>query len=176
MRALFGWRLVLTAGLVALCGCQLFEKKSNDEAVVQAPPEPEPEPVHMFPESAVPAPEPQPPRTSSTMTITTGNSASPAPTAYTPPPAPEPRVPARPVDSSVATTTTDRGNWQPAPKENYGKPKAERTYVVRQGDTLQKISRKYYGTTRKWRSIAQANRSTVKDPDKIIVGTKLVIP
>ncbi len=172
MKSAFGWRLVLTTGLVALGGCQLFEKKPVEEPVVQAPPEPEPAP--MFPESAVPAPEPQPQQPQS-MTITTGQSASPQPGMQAQPPTPAPRAPVRPVDTT-ATAGTNREDWRPMPKENYGQPKAQRTYVVRQGDTLQKISQKFYGTTKKWRSLASANRGTVKDPDKIVVGTKLVIP
>ena len=49
--------------------------------------------------------------------------------------------------------------------------------MVRKGDTLQKISEKFYGTTKKWRRIHQANQKTLtKGPDFLQVGMKLVIP
>lgn len=51
-----------------------------------------------------------------------------------------------------------------------------KTYVVKKGDTLQKISSEVYGTTKKWKKIFDANKDTLKDPDKIKVGQKLVIP
>jgi len=49
-------------------------------------------------------------------------------------------------------------------------------YVVEKGDTLQKISKKFYGTTKKWKKIYEANKDILKDPDKIRPGQKLVIP
>ena len=49
-------------------------------------------------------------------------------------------------------------------------------YVVQKGDTLQKISDKVYGTTKKWKKIFDANRDILEDPNKIKPGQKLVIP
>lgn len=49
-------------------------------------------------------------------------------------------------------------------------------YVVQKGDTLQKISEKFFGTTKKWKSIYNANRHILKTPDRIRPGQKLVIP
>ncbi|MBL7085292.1 MAG: LysM peptidoglycan-binding domain-containing protein [Candidatus Omnitrophica bacterium] len=50
------------------------------------------------------------------------------------------------------------------------------TYKVRKGDTLQKISRKFYGTTKKWPLLYKANRDKLKGPDKVYPGQVLVIP
>ena len=50
------------------------------------------------------------------------------------------------------------------------------TYVVQKGDTLEKISAKVYGTTRKWRRIYDANRGILKSPNRVYVGQKLTIP
>jgi len=50
------------------------------------------------------------------------------------------------------------------------------TYTVRKGDTLQKISKKYFGTTKKWMKIYEANRDTMTAPDKIYPGKCLNIP
>lgn len=51
-----------------------------------------------------------------------------------------------------------------------------RTYKVRKGDTLQKISRHFYGTTKKWHLLYKANRDKLKGPDKVYPGQVLVIP
>lgn len=49
-------------------------------------------------------------------------------------------------------------------------------YVVQNGDTLQKISEKFFGTTKKWKRIYNANKHVLKSPDRIRPGQKLVIP
>jgi LysM repeat protein len=54
--------------------------------------------------------------------------------------------------------------------------KAPKIYIVEKGDTLQKISDKVYGTTRRWQEIYEANKDVLKSPDKIVPGQKLVIP
>ena len=51
-----------------------------------------------------------------------------------------------------------------------------RTHTVRSGDTLSSISQLYYGTPDAWQRILKANADTVKNPDKVPIGTKLVIP
>ena len=49
-------------------------------------------------------------------------------------------------------------------------------YTVGKNDTLQKISHKFYGTTRKWNKLFEANRDVLKNPDRVYPGTKLKIP
>lgn len=49
-------------------------------------------------------------------------------------------------------------------------------YTVEKGDTLQKISQKFYGTTRKWNRIYEANRTVLRGPNRVYPGQKLVIP
>ena len=49
-------------------------------------------------------------------------------------------------------------------------------YMVKKGDTLQKISSRFFGTTRKWGDIYKANRDRLKGPDKIYPGQVIVIP
>lgn len=51
-----------------------------------------------------------------------------------------------------------------------------RMHVVQRGDTLYKLARMYYGNQRYWRQIWQANLAKVPDPNKIQVGTELLIP
>ncbi|MFH0935942.1 MAG: LysM peptidoglycan-binding domain-containing protein [Candidatus Omnitrophota bacterium] len=49
-------------------------------------------------------------------------------------------------------------------------------YTVQKGDTLQKISQKYFGTTKKWKKIFEANTDKLKGPDKIRLGQVIRIP
>jgi nucleoid-associated protein YgaU len=74
--------------------------------------------------------------------------------AFTPPPKP---VTIKPADKSV-------------------KPAHGKTYVVQKGDTLSSISKKFYNTQNRWKDIYDANKARVKDPNKLQVGTKLIIP
>lgn len=51
-----------------------------------------------------------------------------------------------------------------------------RVHLVSKGETLSGISTKYYGTSRRWKGIYDANRNVVADVNGIRVGTALVIP
>lgn len=51
-----------------------------------------------------------------------------------------------------------------------------RTYKVRTGDTLSKISQQVYGSANQYMKIFEANRDQLSDPDKIRVGQELKIP
>jgi nucleoid-associated protein YgaU len=55
-------------------------------------------------------------------------------------------------------------------------PGKSRTYVVREGDTLASISRKFYKSSGHWKKIRGANRSIVDDPGKLKPGQTLTIP
>ncbi len=49
-------------------------------------------------------------------------------------------------------------------------------HVVQQGETLSHISQKYYGTSRKWRTILEANKNVLSDPKLLRPDMKLTIP
>ncbi|MGI8545652.1 MAG: LysM peptidoglycan-binding domain-containing protein [Aridibacter sp.] len=51
-----------------------------------------------------------------------------------------------------------------------------RTYVVRPGDTLGKISVRFYGTSRRYMDIYNANRNVLASPNSVAVGQTLIIP
>jgi nucleoid-associated protein YgaU len=51
-----------------------------------------------------------------------------------------------------------------------------RTYTVQPGDNLSKISKQFYGDANKYMKIFEANKDKMSDPDKVRVGTELVIP
>ena len=54
--------------------------------------------------------------------------------------------------------------------------KSGRTYTVRPGDTLSKIAERELGSASAYRSIFEANRNILSDPDKIKPGQVLTIP
>lgn len=62
------------------------------------------------------------------------------------------------------------------PISDTGTGKSKRTHVVKSGETLRKISKDYYGDPEKWKKIWEANKSRIEDPNKLKVGTKLIIP
>jgi len=51
-----------------------------------------------------------------------------------------------------------------------------RTYTVQAGDSLSKISKKYYGDANQYMKIFEANRDALNDPNKIFPGQTLKIP
>jgi tetratricopeptide (TPR) repeat protein len=57
-----------------------------------------------------------------------------------------------------------------------GSNKAGQTYVVRSGDTLVSISRKFYKSPKRWKSILEANKKDIRNPKDLTVGQTLVIP
>src|SRR2546423_5114115 len=66
---------------------------------------------------------------------------------------------------------------QPETKTADKKPGAgPRTYVVREGDTLALIARKFYKSTGRWKKIRDANKNVIDDPAKLKPGTTLTIP
>jgi len=55
--------------------------------------------------------------------------------------------------------------------------KATTEYIVREGDTLMKLSGLFYGTPQEWRRIYEANEAAIADPGgPLPPGTKLTIP
>ena len=52
----------------------------------------------------------------------------------------------------------------------------DRTYRLRQGDTLWSLSKRFYGTGQRWRDLVSANPSRFDDIHSIRVGTTILIP
>ncbi|HEY8835530.1 MAG TPA: LysM peptidoglycan-binding domain-containing protein [Chthoniobacterales bacterium] len=50
------------------------------------------------------------------------------------------------------------------------------TYVVREGDTLASISRKFYKSSGRWKKIRDANKNVIENPAKLKPGMTLTIP
>ncbi len=49
-------------------------------------------------------------------------------------------------------------------------------YTVKSGDTLSRLSERFYNSAGEWEKIYEANRDTVKNPNYIYIGQKLTIP
>ncbi len=60
--------------------------------------------------------------------------------------------------------------------EQTEKIKTQKFHIVRKGETLSEISRKYYDSANKWQKILEANRQIIKDVNKLRPGIKLIIP
>jgi len=56
------------------------------------------------------------------------------------------------------------------------KIKTTKFHIVLRGESLAGIARQYYGSPDGWRKILKANQKTIKDPNKLAPGTKLIIP
>jgi nucleoid-associated protein YgaU len=81
------------------------------------------------------------------------------------------------VDSSHSDLTADitvaAGQGGPAAGTEAA---PARTYTVKPGDTLSKISQQFYGNANQYQKIFEANRDKLSDPDKIQPGQELKIP
>lgn len=53
---------------------------------------------------------------------------------------------------------------------------SSRTYTVKPGDSLSRISKEVYGNSDLYMRIFEANKDKLSDPDKIKAGMQLVIP
>lgn len=53
---------------------------------------------------------------------------------------------------------------------------SQKIHIVHQGDTLSAIAGQYYGSANQWQKIFDANRSRIKDANRLTPGTQLIIP
>ena len=77
------------------------------------------------------------------------------------------------VTSHSFTLPTPGENLSP---RNINPGSVPRTYVVESGDSLSKISEKFYGTEVRWNDIYQANRDRLSSAGALSVGQEIIIP
>ena len=77
-------------------------------------------------------------------------------------------------ERAASRTAFDKSQGNDAKKP--GSKKAGQTYVVQSGDTLVSISRKFYKSPKRWKSILDANKKDIRDPKDLTIGQTLVIP
>ena len=85
----------------------------------------------------------------------------------------------RKIQANTLKAETNMGNQgyvTGAPLNETESPVTFEKYTVEKNDTLQKISQKFYGTTKKWTKIFDANKDSLKTPNKIRPGQILNIP
>jgi LysM repeat protein len=86
-----------------------------------------------------------------------------------------------PVDPSLATKPAPSAASTPSTPSTPPTPSAKKTpqfqlYIVKPGDTLSKISQQFYGNSKEYMRIFNANKDKLKDPDHVNVGQELKIP
>ncbi|MFH1797945.1 MAG: LysM peptidoglycan-binding domain-containing protein [Candidatus Omnitrophota bacterium] len=62
------------------------------------------------------------------------------------------------------------------PQEVVAPFSAAREYVISKNDSLWKIAKKHLGDGKRWGEIYELNKDKIKNPDKLIPGTKILIP
>ncbi len=157
MMKLFSAVVLAGAGAVAAAGCQIFDPKP-----ATVPSEDVLAKLEAVDRTTVPPPPPPP----DVIEVK----------------APTLAAPRAPIDDYAFDDGA--GDWTAAEKPSRTRSVATsqtkapggKKHKVAKGETLQKISMKYYGTTKKWPTIFEANRTTLKKPDLIVVGQMLVIP
>jgi len=56
-------------------------------------------------------------------------------------------------------------------------PKGTRgLYVLRQGESLSRVAKAFYGDPGRWKNIVEANKDKIPDPDRVKAGTVILIP
>ena len=84
-----------------------------------------------------------------------------------------------PATTPLATGSTEEPRMvqgtQPGTQTEEANSSYEK-YTVAKNDTLQKISMKFYGTTKRWMKIYEANKNVLHGPNKLYPGQVLNIP
>ena len=103
---------------------------------------------------------------------------------------PEKQQPEQPSYTENTESSYSESTYSSEPSTNYTSydynnaasepaPSADKTYTeytIQKNDTLQKISKKFYGTTRKWQILYEENRDVLKGPDKVYPGITIKLP
>ena len=95
------------------------------------------------------------------ISITPSESATPAASTETPVEAVE-EITATPVASSEIEAVLEQANVE--------------YYIIKSGDSLSKIAKKYYGNAMEYPRLFEENREVIEDPDLIYPGQKIRIP
>lgn len=78
--------------------------------------------------------------------------------------------------AAVAAPAAPSAGAPPAPRAAATPPVAPELYVVKQGDTLAKIARGYYGDAGMANAIFEANRDQLRNENDLKVGQKIKLP
>lgn len=78
--------------------------------------------------------------------------------------------------ASLATAHTDAAKETLADTVEYDITGTKARHTLQEGESLVKLSVRFYGTKKLWPYIVRHNKGVIKDADKVPVGTKLRIP
>ncbi len=78
-------------------------------------------------------------------------------------------------ESSASASHRNYGNVNESSAPEVSEPSFTE-YKIEKGDTLQKISQKFYGTVKRWNEIYKANKDVIPDPNRIKPGKTIRIP
>lgn len=70
----------------------------------------------------------------------------------------------------------DRQGLDRQPAQTQANPISPEYYEIKKGDSLSAIAKQQYGDATKWRTIYEANKDVIKNPDLIYPGQKIKIP
>lgn len=83
----------------------------------------------------------------------------------------------------ISTAPSGTGGVALTPKETAKKaeaaptpPSGPKQYTVQERDTLSTISKKFYGTSNRWKEIYEANKGNMPSPKSLKIGQTLTIP
>lgn len=63
-----------------------------------------------------------------------------------------------------------------AASDIYGSPMQSRRYIAKQGDTLEKVARQFYGDASAWTRVREANAERLGEGEELKAGTELIVP
>jgi LysM repeat protein len=80
-------------------------------------------------------------------------------------------------ERALRSKTPEKAQPSDKPKRAIAvKSARNRFYMVKAGDTLASISRKFYKTSGRWKQILNANKDKIDNPENLKVGQTLTIP
>ena len=91
-------------------------------------------------------------------------------------PAPLPATPVTPLGPPRTTAPAQTPPTRQTTQQQASDSSTVRIHVVKQGDTLYRISIQYYGTGSRWREIYAANKDVMNSETDLRIGTRLKIP
>jgi LysM repeat protein len=81
------------------------------------------------------------------------------------------------IDQELQDQPSQQAEAQPEAVVPEQKPApAQKTYTIQKGDSLSKISQKFYGTPKKWKKILDANKDKLGNGQVLKIGTTINIP
>ena len=79
-------------------------------------------------------------------------------------------------NQTMVAATSDNNNSSITPDSAKQQTGDYKKYTVKKGDVLSEIALQHMGSSKKWRTIYEANKDVIKNPDNVPAGTTIRIP